>query len=925
MRLSMRSKTSRRLLSLLPAASVSLLLFAVLQANQTAPGALAQTDETVTPVATAEHGGHDLPPIPERDAPRYPKMDSMLNQVAQQVESGMSTARVAASRAPASRDDTVGATFYTEPGYAESVRDFLRSNGAATGEAHSDYVSAYVPVTPLGRASELDGVTTVHSIMPPQLLQGAIVSEGVSVHRIAPWHQSGFRGRGVKIGIIDGGFKGFQELMGTELPSAVSVRCYNGIGEFTTSFEDCGSGISHGTAVTEAVFDIAPEATYYVTTVRGYDDLREAVEWMVSEDVDIINHSLGWPWLGPGDGTSPFRNSPLKSVDVAVDGGIVWVGAAGNEALATWFGEFNDPDRDGLHNYSGSNECNRVQISPESYIWIQLRWDDSWKGAATDLDFYITRQDNFKILGGSESRQSVSLTPYESVFFRGPAEDDPDFWRFPDFAMYCVVVKLISGDVPDWIQLNLISPHILEHRTFSTSIASPMDSRSPGLLAVGATDWADNHVIWEDSSRGPTTDGRIKPDVVGVHDGNSRTWGPWLGTSQASPHVAGLAVLAKQRYPTATPSEIANFLRQNSVPRGAVPNNTWGYGLAALPEPDINADEVPTPTPSPTPEPTPEPSVTSTPTETPSPEATQTATPEPTVSPTETPTPEPIPEPEENCSEYLADGAEQSEGQYEVESSWHEGCESLRPAEQSGPRYSRYYMLSLDAEADVTISLTSQQDGYLYLLGGFGKDGDVLHENDDRSEFPRHTDSLIEVSGMPNGQYTIDATTYSPAATGAFTLVVAVVDSSVEVTPVPTAIPTVTPEPTPTPTPDPTPDPGPPDVDIPDSVEVKVSAGPYHACVVSDNLFVVCQGLDSHGQVSLHPVSPAFVDVAAGERHSCALSYDGLVRCWGSNEYRQADAPSVFGYIRLMAGLNYTCAYHQEGRLDCWGLFTPTD
>ena len=145
-----------------------------------------------------------------------------------------------------------------------------------------------------------------------------------------------------------------------------------------------------------------------------------------------------------------------------------------------------------------------------------------------------------------------------------------------------------------------------------------------------------------------------------MHNGNSRTWGPWVGTSQASPHVAGLAALAKQRYPTATPSEIANFLKQNSVPRGAVPNNTWGYGLAALPEPDINADEVPTPTPSPTPEPTPEPSVTGTPTETPSPEATQTATPEPTVSPTETPTPEPTPEPEENCSEYLADGAEQS-------------------------------------------------------------------------------------------------------------------------------------------------------------------------------------------------------------------------------------------------------------------------
>ena len=43
---------------------------------------------------------------------------------------------------------------------------------------------------------------------------------------------------------------------------------------------------------------------------------------MIEHDVDIINMSMHWSWSGPGDGTSPYSNSPLKSVDTAVTGGV---------------------------------------------------------------------------------------------------------------------------------------------------------------------------------------------------------------------------------------------------------------------------------------------------------------------------------------------------------------------------------------------------------------------------------------------------------------------------------------------------------------------------------------------------------------------------------------------------------------------------
>ena len=105
------------------------------------------------------------------------------------------------------------------------------------------------------------------------------------------------------------------------------------------------------------------------------------------------------------------------------------------------------------------------------------------------------------------------------------------------------------------------------------------------MLAVGAASWATPSTIEDFSSRGPTTDGRVKPDVVGADRGNSASYGPsgFFGTSQASPHVAGLVALVLEQFPSFTPTQVADYLKTNALPRGAVPNNSWGYGLAQLP------------------------------------------------------------------------------------------------------------------------------------------------------------------------------------------------------------------------------------------------------------------------------------------------------------------------------------------------------
>ena len=56
------------------------------------------------------------------------------------------------------------------------------------------------------------------------------------------------------------------------------------------------------------------------------------------------------------------------------------------------------------------------------------------------------------------------------------------------------------------------------------------------------------------------------------------------GTSQATPHVAGLAALVLQAFPAYTASQAAAYLKASAAGRGSpIPNFAWGYGFAMLP------------------------------------------------------------------------------------------------------------------------------------------------------------------------------------------------------------------------------------------------------------------------------------------------------------------------------------------------------
>jgi hypothetical protein len=154
----------------------------------------------------------------------------------------------------------------------------------------------------------------------------------------------------------------------------------------------------------------------------------------------------------------------------------------------------------------------------------------------------------------------------------------------PYSGSFGIAVSHYAGARPAWLQVQTFSQQPLEHRVAGYSIGNPAESANPGLLAVGAAHWNTTGTIAFYSSLGPTLDQRVKPDIVGVTSGDTVTYGPggFGGTSQASPHVAGLAALVLQANPSFTPVQLAAYLKNAALPRGPVPNNSFGYGLAYL-------------------------------------------------------------------------------------------------------------------------------------------------------------------------------------------------------------------------------------------------------------------------------------------------------------------------------------------------------
>lgn len=118
-------------------------------------------------------------------------------------------------------------------------------------------------------------------------------------------------------------------------------------------------------------------------------------------------------------------------------------------------------------------------------------------------------------------------------------------------------------------------------------IATPADAEH--IIAAGGVTYSSSGLpqLWPNSSRGPTADGRIKPDLVACsayvytpEPGEDDIFPRLSGTSFAAPFIAGLCALLLEAHPDWTPSDVMKALKATAYDLGNPgPDNDFGWGL----------------------------------------------------------------------------------------------------------------------------------------------------------------------------------------------------------------------------------------------------------------------------------------------------------------------------------------------------------
>ena len=398
-----------------------------------------------------------------------------------------------------------------------------------------------------------------------------------------------------------------------------------------------GAG-AEGTALLEIIHHLAPDAQLYFANANTDLEFNQAVNFLAS-NTDVALDDLGFFGL-PYDGTSDVSSNTAAALNSATNPLRAYFTAVGNEANVHYRGDYVDSGVDGaaivgaaghLHLFQGppakpdttdvlglgSKTYDPITLPNGAEVVIFLVWNDPFGASNNNYDLYLTRASTGAVVASSTNAQTGTQDPVEFIDYTNNTGAQDSFH---------IIIQNV-GNKAAVKNLNLfffepecafagpleLAPTHEEHNynTLSSSLAAESDAGgSPvSVTSVGAICSASPLVLGFDtscsdtthstieffSSRGPTVDGRIKPEVSAI-DGVTVTGAgsfenPFFGSSAAAPHAAGVAALLLQAAPclqngatgaadnVTARTTLRDLILANAVPLGSpVPNNTFGSG-----------------------------------------------------------------------------------------------------------------------------------------------------------------------------------------------------------------------------------------------------------------------------------------------------------------------------------------------------------
>lgn len=402
-----------------------------------------------------------------------------------------------------------------------------------------------------------------------------------------------------------------------------------------------GAG-AEGTALLEIVHDIAPGAQLAFANADTDLAFNQAVNSLASSN-DVVVDDLGFFGFAY-DGTSPVSANTASALNNPANRIRAYVTSVGNDADGHYLGSYANSGTDissipgvanpgHAHLFQGSGDTtdvlglgsqpyDSITLPTSGEVVIFLTWDDAFGRSGNNYDLYLVQQSSGRVVARSIDVQAGAQDPVEAIDFINRGASD---------TFRIIVQNVRDAAAGRTLNLFLFEPECAQdgprpvapgrhekhnYNTVSRSVSAQSDAGgSPvSVISVGAICSASaaaagafagsescndraHQTIEFFSSRGPTLDGRLKPDISAIDGVGITAAGsfenPFFGTSAAAPHVAGEAALVLQGAsclisgatgaadPVSARTNLRNMILSGATAiSDAGPDNTFGVGLA---------------------------------------------------------------------------------------------------------------------------------------------------------------------------------------------------------------------------------------------------------------------------------------------------------------------------------------------------------